>query len=155
MCICVISQRNHDFTEQKIRGYKIQIWFSFKFLLVQRKNLRAPSYVYLHTSDCFFPNLTFNFFVGAKKKLYRLWLRIVRDVSGLIMKRFTAIEFKQKWIVMPFCSPTHLVSDWYWTLITQIDLRFSNRLVNINHLNLSRQNFSSIFCSRQEIKCQV
>ena len=31
------------------------------------------------------------------------------------MKCFAAIEFKQKWI-MPFCSPTHLASAWYWTL---------------------------------------
>ena len=31
------------------------------------------------------------------------------------MKRFAAIEFKRKWI-MPFCSSTHLASDWCWTL---------------------------------------
>ena len=56
---------------------------------------------------------------------------------------------------MPFCSQTYLASDWYWTLIAQIDLWLSNRLVNINHLNLPRQIFSSVFCSRQKIKCQV
>ncbi len=56
---------------------------------------------------------------------------------------------------MPFCSPTHVASDWYWTLIAQIDLWLSNRLVNIHHLNLPRQNFSSVFRSHQDPKCQV
>jgi len=70
------------------------------------------------------------------------------------MKRFAAIEFKRKQILL-FCSPTHLVSDWYWTLIAQINLWLSNRLVNINHLYLPRHNFSSIFRSRQEFLCQV
>ena len=43
-----------------------------------------------------------------------------------------------------------LTSDWYWTLIAQISLWLSNRLVNINHLFLPRRNFSSVFRSRQE-----
>jgi len=77
-----------------------------------------------------------------KTKLDRPWLRIVRERR--IMKRFAAIEFKQK-LIMPFCSPTHLASDWYLTLIAQIDLWLSNRLVNINHLDLTRWNFSSVF----------
>jgi hypothetical protein len=89
---------------------------------------------------------------SEEKKLDRPGLRIVRERR--IVKRFTAIEFKQKWI-MPFCSPTHLASDWYWTLIAQINLRFSNRLVNINHLYLPRRNFSSVFRSRQDLKFEV
>ena len=56
---------------------------------------------------------------------------------------------------MPFCSPTHLASDWYLTLIAQIDLWLSNWLVNINHLDLTRQNFSSVFRSRQKFLCPV
>ena len=39
MSICVISQRNHDYTEQIHRLKKI---------VVQRKNLCTPSYAYLH-----------------------------------------------------------------------------------------------------------
>jgi hypothetical protein len=52
---------------------------------------------------------------GAKlfwreKKLYRTDrdLSIVRQRR--LMKAFTAIEFKRKWI-MPYCSPTHLASE--------------------------------------------
>ncbi len=56
---------------------------------------------------------------------------------------------------MPFYSPTHLASDWCWTLIAQIDLRLSNRLVNINHLNLPRRNFSSVYRSRQKFLVRV
>ena len=70
------------------------------------------------------------------------------------IKIFAAIEFKQKWI-MPFCSLAHLASDWHLTFITQINLRLSNQLVNINHLYLPRQKFPSVFHSRQNIKCQV
>jgi len=54
---------------------------------------------------------------------------------------------------MPFCSPTHLESDLFLTLIPQINLRLSNRLVNINHLDLPRQIFLSVFRSRQEFLC--
>ena len=87
-----------------------------------------------------------------KKKLDRPCVtEIVRERDK---KRFAAIEFKRKWI-MPFCSPTHLASDWYWTLIAQINLQWSNRLVNINHLYLPCRNFSSVFRSRQEFLCQV
>jgi hypothetical protein len=60
------------------------------------------------------------------------------------MKAFAMIEFKRKWI-MPSCSPTHLALEWSWTLIAQINLRLSNRLVNINHLNLPRQKFWTLF----------
>ncbi len=87
-----------------------------------------------------------------RRKKTRPWLRIVRERRN--MKRFAAIEFERKWII-PFCSPTHLASDWYWTLIAQINLWLSNRLVNINHLYLPRQNSSSVFRSRQDLKCQV
>ncbi len=39
--------------------------------------------------------------------------------------------------------------------IAQINLRLSNRLVNTNHLNLPRRHFSSVFRSRQDLKCVV
>ena len=47
------------------------------------------------------------------------------------------------------------MSDLYLTLIAQINLRLSNQLVNINHLDLPRQKISSVFRSRQEVPCQV
>ena len=44
-----------------------------------------------------------------------MWFSIVHERR--IMKSFAVIDFKQKWImIMPFCSPTHSASDWYWTL---------------------------------------
>ena len=112
---------------------------------IRPKRLQLNSYEEPYETD-FFQTWHRNSW-REQKKLDRPWLRIVHERR--IMKRFAAIEFKQKWI-MPFCSPTHLALDWYWTLIAQIDLRLSNRLVNINHLNLPRQIFSSVFCSRQE-----
>ena len=79
---------------------------------------------------------------GSGKKT---WQTVIEDCTWVwTMKIFAAIEFKQKWI-MPFCSPTHLALDWYWTLIAQIDFWLSNRLVKINHLNLPHQIFSSVF----------
>jgi hypothetical protein len=79
----------------------------------------------VHNKTVFFQIGHRNFWRERKKKLDRPWKGLC--MSGRIMKRFAAIEFKQKWI-MPFCSLTHLALDWYWTLIGQIDLRLSNRL---------------------------
>jgi hypothetical protein len=45
---------------------------------------------------------------GSKKKTGQTLIRIVRERADY--EKITAIEFKQKWI-MPWCSPTHLVSD--------------------------------------------
>ena len=116
------------------------------------KSLPKPIWGSLFRNKTDFFQTWQKFLAGAEKKLDRQWLRIVHEQQ--IVKRFASIEFKQKWI-LPFCSLTYLVLDWYWTLIAQIDFRLSNRLVNINHLNLPCQIFLSVFCSRQEFLCQV
>jgi len=47
------------------------------------------------------------------------------------------------------------VSNFPSQQVAQINLRLSNRLVSINHLYLPRRNSSSVFRSRQDLKCQV
>jgi hypothetical protein len=116
---------------------------------ISKKNkLRIGSNIWMF----FFQSWHLRSWRERRKKTGQPWLRIDREQRN--MKRFVAIEFEQKWI-MPFCSPTHLASDWYWTLITLMNLRLSNRLVNINHIYLPRRNSSSVFCSHQDLKCQV
>jgi hypothetical protein len=46
MCICVISQRNHNFTEQIRRLKKIE-----DFPSCAKKNFRTLSYAYLHICE--------------------------------------------------------------------------------------------------------
>ena len=51
MCICVISQRNHNFGADT-RIIKEIRWLSFEFLRMQRKISSTPSYVYLRSCLC-------------------------------------------------------------------------------------------------------
>ena len=102
-------------------------------MLSQHKKTRSTSIWAVTNKTVRIETYTSKFW--REKNFYRTDrdLSIVRQRR--LMKAFAAIEFKRKWI-MPYCSPTHLASEWRLLTLRSVTHIIYNRIIYIIRLRL-------------------